>query len=234
MKKNKEIPWNLLDVAKAVAIFLVLAAWNTFSKISLTVKNPPLAVKPLTVALSMIFVYAILLFWVWFFSVRKYHTTWKSLGFVSFDFLDAFVIGLIWLFIIGVLVSTYAIVAGKFGFKPSPEAVDSIPRLFGNSLMGMILATFTAAVIAPFVEEIFFRGFLYPAIRKQVGVGWAIIISAVIFGFMHASVWKMVPIVLIGMILAYLYEKEKSLGPPIMLHAFYNFALIMLGYYFYK
>ena len=233
-KKNNEVPWNLVDVLKAVVILLVLVIWNTFSKISLTVKSPSLAFKPLTVALSMVFVYCILLFWVWFFSVRKYRAPWESLGFTSFELWEGLKIGVVWLFVIKFLIFIYAMFAGKFGLRPSPETVEQIPRLFGSSLAGMMLATFTAAFIAPIVEEIFFRGFLYSAIKKKVGVGWAIIISAVIFGFMHANAWTIMPVIIIGVVLAYLYEREKSLGPPIILHALNNLTSIIMVYYFYK
>lgn len=234
MKKNKEVPWNLLDVSKAVAVLLILVVWNTFSKISLTVKNPPLTLKPLVVAISMTLVYGILLFWVWFFTVRKYKVSWESLGFASFDLRDGIIMGITWLVAIKFLIFLYALLAGKLGLEPSPEMVEQIPRLFGSSLAGMMLATFTAAFIAPFVEEIFFRGFLYSALRKKVGVGWAIILSAVIFGFMHANAWTVIPVIIIGVVLAYLYEREKSLGPPIILHALNNLTSIILVYYFYK
>jgi uncharacterized protein len=52
-----------------------------------------------------------------------------------------------------------------------------------------VLAGFAAAVSAPVVEEIFFRGVLYRSFRNSFAVIPASVIAGVIFGLAHASVY---------------------------------------------
>lgn len=77
-------------------------------------------------------------------------------------------------------------------------------------------------VIAPIVEEIFFRGLVYSYFRGQYGAGWAIIISGLIFSAVHLSLWAFPGIFIGGMGLAYLYERTQSLYTSILAHMVWN------------
>ena len=74
--------------------------------------------------------------------------------------------------------------------------------------------------MAPVVEEFFFRGFLYQSLRNSWGVvaGRARQRPA-IFGAIHLELDNFVPLAILGMALALLFEKTGSLWPCIMLHA---------------
>ncbi len=78
--------------------------------------------------------------------------------------------------------------------------------------------------IAPVIEEVIFRGFFYPPIRKKFGVFWGIIVSALIFSVWHvgASLRGIVNLFIIGIIFAYLYERSSSLIPSIIAHIVFN------------
>ncbi|MDZ7837631.1 MAG: CPBP family intramembrane glutamic endopeptidase [Actinomycetota bacterium] len=82
------------------------------------------------------------------------------------------------------------------------------------------------AVVAPFSEEIFFRGFLYSAFKKAWGVNAGLFLSSLLFALVHMEVYSFIPIFLIGWMLAYMFEKTRSLFPVIFLHAVYNLILI--------
>lgn len=84
------------------------------------------------------------------------------------------------------------------------------------------------AFIGPIVEEIFFRGFLYSALKKSLNVIAAMVISACIFSLLHANILGFLPIVALGMFLAYLREKTGSLIPSIAVHMIHNAALAAL------
>jgi hypothetical protein len=84
--------------------------------------------------------------------------------------------------------------------------------------------------IAPLAEEVFFRGFLYQAFRNSYGVLPGALISGLIFGAIHGEFFKLVQLAVLGVILALLFEKTRSLWPPIILHAVNNslaFAYLM-------
>lgn len=86
------------------------------------------------------------------------------------------------------------------------------------------LATIAAGALivgaAPFAEEIFFRGFMFAGLRRRLPLWPAAAISAAVFGLVHAPTGPAAvpPLVVLGLILAWLYEKTGSLWPPILVH----------------
>jgi membrane protease YdiL (CAAX protease family) len=82
-----------------------------------------------------------------------------------------------------------------------------------------------AVVIAPIVEELFFRGFVFPALREKLNVGWAAIGTGLLFGAVHAfgsPIGFLVPLAVLGTLLCLLYWKTGSIYPCIALHAVNN------------
>jgi membrane protease YdiL (CAAX protease family) len=89
---------------------------------------------------------------------------------------------------------------------------------------------FLAVCVGPVVEEIVFRGFCYPIFKKRFGVPAGMIMSAGLFAWIHENSFAFWPIFVLGLVLAYLYEKRKSLIAPITLHVVHNG--IFLAYFF--
>lgn len=93
----------------------------------------------------------------------------------------------------------------------------------------LTLAILFSIVFAPITEEIFFRGFLFTYLRKFFDSKGAIVISAILFSLLHysrAQGFGNIPILLclfiLGLMLGFLYERQKSLYAPIALHAIFN------------
>ena len=88
------------------------------------------------------------------------------------------------------------------------------------------LSTYTtllvAVFVAPFCEEIFFRGFVFPGICKAMPVGWAIVSSALLFALAHVDPASFVVLFIIGLALAFLRWRTNSLWPGIFLHLINN------------
>jgi membrane protease YdiL (CAAX protease family) len=109
------------------------------------------------------------------------------------------------------------------------EAPSSkIEILVANRSISSNILLVVVAVVAPFSEEIFFRGFLYSAFKKSWGVNAALFLSSILFAVVHLELYSFIPLVIIGWILAYLFEKTKSLMPAIFLHGVYNLILILI------
>ncbi|UGS39268.1 CPBP family intramembrane glutamic endopeptidase [Capillimicrobium parvum] len=82
-----------------------------------------------------------------------------------------------------------------------------------------------AVVIAPMVEELFFRGFVFNAMRSKLPVGWAAVATGVMFGVVHAfgsPIGFLAPLALLGTVLCLVYWKTGSLLPCIALHSLNN------------
>ncbi len=85
-----------------------------------------------------------------------------------------------------------------------------------------------ASVLAPFVEELMFRGCLFGSLRQRMGVYWAIFISSAIFAGLHPQLpLGFIPIFIIGCALAALYHVRGSLLASMSFHAINN-AVITL------
>ena len=86
-----------------------------------------------------------------------------------------------------------------------------------------IYATLFAAVfIAPFCEEVFFRGFVFPGLRRAMPVGWAIMLSSLLFAVAHADPGSFAVLFIIGLALAFLRWRTGSIWPGMILHMLNN------------
>ena len=79
-----------------------------------------------------------------------------------------------------------------------------------------------SALLAPVFEELMFRGILFKRFRERQGFWYSAICSAVFFMFMHTNTTQMVYAFLLGLMLAYLYERTGSLKAPALLHILMN------------
>jgi CAAX protease family protein len=86
----------------------------------------------------------------------------------------------------------------------------------------------TLFLFAPIGEEMFFRGFLYRALRQRLDVTPAVLISAAAFGAAHVYP-LVIPVIFVdGVILALLYEKRRSLLACIAAHAANNLIILVI------
>jgi membrane protease YdiL (CAAX protease family) len=120
-----------------------------------------------------------------------------------------------------------------------PDQAAQFP-LFQGDYLGQALLLVGAAVLAPIGEEILFRGYIFNALRlnfanRPWGVPLAYIVSALLFASVHSlSVTRgllalLVPIFLIGLLLAWTMHRTKSLLPCIIAHTINNgVALVFL------
>lgn len=87
-----------------------------------------------------------------------------------------------------------------------------------------------AVVVAPFVEERFFRGYVFPVFKGYGGRhgAWA---SALLFSAAHAYVLNFVPVAVLGWLLAKSYDRHGRLAVPIIAHMTVNgfVAMVMLA-----
>ncbi len=89
---------------------------------------------------------------------------------------------------------------------------------------------FLAVAFGPVFEEIFFRGFCYQILRRQWGVFPAMVSSAAAFSLIHANTFAFWPIFILGLALAWIFEKRGSLLPGIILHVTHN--AVFITYFF--
>ncbi len=90
-----------------------------------------------------------------------------------------------------------------------------------------------AALLAPFFEEAFFRGFLYRAFRNSYGIGAAVVIVVAVSLLFHLDRLRLSPLYLVGIGLAnlalcVLKERTSSLWNCIAFHLAFNTAMLLI------
>jgi membrane protease YdiL (CAAX protease family) len=86
-----------------------------------------------------------------------------------------------------------------------------------------------AAVIAPVVEEIIFRGIILRGFVANYGRTRALLFSSLLFGIVHLNPWQFLPAVALGLFLGALYIRTGTVVSTCVAHAFYNGAIIVLS-----
>ena len=84
------------------------------------------------------------------------------------------------------------------------------------------ISVLLTGVLAPFAEECLFRGVLYRRIRDYLGIWWAAVISAAVFGAFHGNLAQGVAAGAMGFVLALLYEHYGTLKASITAHMAVN------------
>lgn len=229
--KAPQVKWNIWDVCKVAILFvffgyIVNILEATFVQIGILPRNMP---ENLRMVFDTTFLDLLALFFIGYFVVIRYKDRLRSLGLTlsnslkrCFQGLAGYVTILPTLVLLLLLIS---IVCDRIGYKPPPHPLVSV-FLKEEKLSFILYAIFLSALIGPVVEEVFFRGFAYSAIKKKVGVGWAILISSAIFALVHMNLFSFLPVMWLGIAMAYLYEKTGSLIPSITLHVIHNSILI--------
>lgn len=106
---------------------------------------------------------------------------------------------------------------------------DEIFEIF-NQLESPVWFFLVGAVIAPIVEEVFFRGFLFQGFRQQYGWHSALLLSSAIFGLAHLDPVSLIPTFILGCVLAYVYHRSNSVWPGILFHSIIN-SLSLIAVY---
>lgn len=102
-----------------------------------------------------------------------------------------------------------------------PKPQDSIRLLRENPKL-LLPTFFNAAIAAPFIEELLFRGFLYPALKRYSQPLVALVVTASIFAAIHLHVPALLPLFVLSCLLTCVYELCGSLWVPILVHAGFN------------
>jgi membrane protease YdiL (CAAX protease family) len=119
-----------------------------------------------------------------------------------------------------------AFFAKTFSYEPPPQPVVEM-YIREHAPKTIVFFTLFVAICGPVMEELFFRGFAYKALRTRYGVTVAMTVTALFFATLHMNVLAFVPIFLLGLFLNYLYEKTGSLIPGMAAHMTHN--LVMVG-----
>ena len=114
-----------------------------------------------------------------------------------------------------------------------PDATKfPLESLFNSRAAAYAIGAF-AILVAPVMEEMIFRGILFAIFESQVGLRFAILITAILFGGLHVpeywGAWNhMFLIFLVGLVFSLARGKSGSLAPSVFLHVGYNASMMII------
>jgi len=115
-----------------------------------------------------------------------------------------------------------------------PEMPESLKQIFENLLKNtpLCVTLLSVSVLAPFFEEWLCRGMILRGLLRKCKPVWAIVISSLIFAFIHLNPWQAIPAFLLGMAFGYVYYRTGSLKLTMLMHCVNNtFSTIISNVY---
>ncbi len=210
-KENTDttLPWSLDDAWIGVGLLVII---QVALALTVLVSKPPKVYGSIIVVfLELVYIFPALII----LSLR--HASFGLLGYRKFDS-RFIVIG------VSLVLASYVVTLinnNLFVMFGKDIQADEIQKLL-SELASPYAFIFTAVIIAPFVEESFFRGFLFAGFRQRYGYQKAAILSSAIFAAAHLQISVLVPTFLLGYIFSYLYQKSNSIFPGMLMHFLVN------------
>jgi hypothetical protein len=155
----------------------------------------------------------------WRFSVQKYRQPWSTLGFRRPGWIAiALVVPVL---AAGMFFNVFYVVMVDITeldlLLPPP-----MPPLFAEGGAALILGIVLAVIVAPVAEEAFFRGFIFSGLRRRFGLIGSAALSALIFAVAHFQIGVLVPVFVLGLMLAWVYYRTSTIWSSILVHVAYN------------
>lgn len=130
-------------------------------------------------------------------------------------------------FVVGGAVLAIA-VEGMARFLPIPKSLP-MDTYFRDASSAYLMAAF-GVTLAPLLEEIFFRGLLYPLLRRSFGLIAGVLLTGAAFAAIHGAqlgyAWAPVfSIFIVGVVFTVVREKTGSVASSFLMHCGYNLAL---------
>lgn len=109
-------------------------------------------------------------------------------------------------------------------YKGQPTDIDQI---INSSTASRLVLAFLATATAPLVEEIVYRGVLYPALQRAIGVAWAVVAVSILFMSVHiAQYYNNISVIaaigVLSLALTLVRAYTKNLLPCFIIHLVFN------------
>lgn len=159
---------------------------------------------------------------VWIF-LRLIRRPFSDLGFVKplkRYVVLGFVVGIILFVGIGLLGNVLTNIFGTPAPQSFTVAVKGVKYQWEFGFLVLL-----GGVVAPIKEEMIFRGLIYPPLRQAVGRGKGMLLTGLFFATLHFDIVRFLPLLIGGVVLAWLYERSSSIWPAVVAHGTWNILM---------
>jgi membrane protease YdiL (CAAX protease family) len=229
-------PWSFWD-AMAVLGFTVVAIL-VFSAIALAIAHvtsrghhmpvDELASSPVVVIGAQFAAYPlVIVFMIALVRTKSGERFWRA---IRWNWPGAAAMGF---FLAGIFFAFLVEIASRW--LPIPKSLP-VDKFFSDATGAYLMAAF-GITLAPLVEELVFRGMLYPLLRRAWGVALGVVVTAGAFAAIHGTqlgyAWgPLLSIFVVGVVFTLARERTNSVAASFLMHCGYNtalFALLWIG-----
>ena len=227
---GKPVLWGISDIVR-IGVIVVFAGYMLSAISALAHFNADLNLRMIlgTFFIDITAGAAIL-----YFALVKYKEKLSSLGLGIFDFYKNVFSGITaYIFMLPVLITALILsmlILNVLGYKPPSQPVFDMFFEEKRSSVILFLAVFVS-VLGPVIEEIFFRGFLYNAVKKRFGILSGALLSGALFSILHTNIVGFLPILILGILMAFLYETTGSLVASMSVHILHNSIIVYFVFF---
>ena len=206
--------WGPWDVALGTGFYVIQAA-SILAIVLVVTRAMDVEYAGVPLLVGMLLVQLALPLTVWIFAVSRRRVSWRALGLWRKPALGDAGWGIV------VLIAEMAVQVGYY-FVLEAAGVDTedlspTPFLEGGTEY-LIGVSILAVAVAPFAEELFFRGFVFGGLAGRWGPVWAAVVSSLLFMAAHLEPISFPPLFVLGLLLAWLYHRNGTLWAPILVH----------------
>ena len=108
----------------------------------------------------------------------------------------------------------------------APEVNDPIRGMITGRVSLAVVVAF-GVLVAPFVEELFFRGFLFPLVARSIGPWLGMVATAILFALPHGAqnewAWQQLALIaLAGVAFGFARYRTGATSASFLMHASFN------------
>lgn len=231
---SRQLPaWSFGELGRITVLALMVISVLPLIRAAIPFESSGIATASfLWIPVSMLILHTSVVLFILAFAVGKRRSVSRTLGFSSRRIWPSLALGFrsyvaVFPWLIVLLVLTVEVMR-FFNYTPPLQPIQEL--IFGqHGPVVLGLTVVLACVIGPIAEEFFFRGVLYSAIRRRTSRVVAMLISGVLFALIHTNPVGFLPIMVLGCLLANLYERTGSLASSIFVHILHNTFLMSMA-----
>lgn len=129
-------------------------------------------------------------------------------------------------FFIGLVLQWFYKALGVDADKVGQTAKDLTEQ--ATDPVGVVLLLIVVVLAAPVLEELFYRGLWLKSLERKWGTGWAVGLSAVLFGAIHFQPYDFPALATVGLLASLLTVRFGRLGPAIWMHVAFNLTAVSI------
>ncbi len=232
--KDIHVRWGIIEVIFVfLGLFLTGALFSIYGQMIYEYIRNLFSLPDLTsirLALGFFFQFIVIIFLVFFLTLGINRARFKDLGFRVPRFKDLIQYGIMGGFLLFLCILVMGWIIQMLQPQLQPQLFEETLRLVQGP-PEFILLFVLGVILAPVSEELFYRGMVYPVLRKHLGVVGGAILTGVVFGLAHFDLWRAIPLALGGAVLCYFYEKSGSIYVPMVAHGLWNGIMTLIVYY---